>query len=455
MTDKTPQNKAETPATLARTTNTARDSEPKSRALPQADALKERFKAGSIPLQTDFADLIDLANMGRQVVGGAEGQSGPANGFTLSSEGRLELKPNAAKGISVEQDGVAIKLKTISGLTMDKDGVSVKPKADSGIELKDSTGISIKPGNGISVDKDGIAVKAEENKGLQVNNNGVSVKPGNGIAVNSSGVNVKLAKGASDNGGGGQGTDGFTSLGSAGGLVVSSNGLSVDAGKGIQIDPKGVSIKLAANSGLSADETNGLKIVPEQMFQKGMVMMFAGAEAEMPKGWALCDGNGGRPDLRDRFVLGSTGFTNVNKNNNKKVTGYDINKEFLAKTDNATPKINVTVNGYVLSTEQIPEHNHLGGMRSSRYYANDSYNVELTAAYGSKMTSGKIPDKGYPLASIKVLTEGHLFEGTQLYTSKTGGAKSHDHKASATQDAHNHSINVVPPYYILAFIIKL
>lgn len=112
---------------------------------------------------------------------------------------------------------MAIKLKTISGLTMDKDGISIKPKADSGIELKDSAGISLKPGNGISVDKDGITVKAEENKGLQVTNNGVSVKPGNGIAVNSSGVNVKLAKGAQNNGGGGQGTDGFTSIGSAGG----------------------------------------------------------------------------------------------------------------------------------------------------------------------------------------------------------------------------------------------
>ncbi|CAI2149420.1 Uncharacterised protein [Serratia entomophila] len=49
MTDKTPKKTAETPvntqATLADTTDTARDSEPKSRALPQADALKARFKA--------------------------------------------------------------------------------------------------------------------------------------------------------------------------------------------------------------------------------------------------------------------------------------------------------------------------------------------------------------------------------------------------------------------------
>lgn len=456
MTDKTPQNKADipvkTPTARAGTTDATRNSGPESRALPEAGALKDRFKAGSIPLQTDFADLIDLANMGRQAVGGAEGQTGPADGFTLSSIGRLELKPNTDKGISVDKDGVAVKVNTSNGLKMTSSGIAINDGL--GIEFS-STGqlnIKVKKDGGFSGGPGGAYVIPGE--GITTGSSGVGVKAGNGIAVTSSGVNVKLAKGANTNGGGGHGTDGATS-GSGGGLNLTANGLSVDAGDGMQINTRGVSIKLAANSGLSADEDNGLKIVSEQMFQKGMVMMFAGTEAEMPKGWALCDGNEGRPDLRDRFVLGSTGFTNVNKNNNKKVTGDDINKKFVASTDNATPKINVTVNGCVLSTEQIPAHNHLGGMRSSLYASNESYNVELTAEYGSKTTDGRTPDKGYPLASIRVLTKSHSFEGTQLYTSNTGGAKSHDHKASATQDAHNHSINVVPPYYILAFIIKL
>lgn len=423
MTDKTPKNKAgtpvNTPATLARTTDTAH------RALPQANALKARFKEGSIPLQTDFADLIDLANIGRQAVGGAEGQTGPANGFTLSSKGRLELKPNVDKGISVDQDGVAIKLQTISGLTMDKDGISVKPKADSGIELKDSAGISIKPGNGISVDKDGVAVKAEGNKGLQVNNNGVGVKTGNGIAVNSNGVNVKLAKGIQTNGGEGQGEDGTTS-GSAGGLNVNQNGFSVDPGDGIQINTRGVSLKLAENSGLSADEKNGLKIVPEQMFQKGMVMMFAGTEAGMPKGWALCDGNGGRPDLRDRFVMGSTGFTNVNKTNSKKVTGTDVDKTYMVSSNSKTTDVNVTVNSHKLTISEIPSHNH------------DIYTAGQEGGGGQCIYERNGSSPSYKTK----------------FSKSVGGNSAHSHGASVKQSTHNHSVNVVPPYYILAFIIK-
>ncbi|MGP8336088.1 hypothetical protein ACOS17_21270, partial [Serratia sp. CY43514] len=322
MTDKTPKNTAETAvntsAALAKTTDTAREGELKSRALPQADALKARFKAGSIPLQTDFADLIDLANIGRQAVGGAEGQTGPADGFTLSSEGLLELKHNAAKGISVDNNGVAVMVDESKGMQVSGSGIGIKLFPDWGLE-HDNKGIWVKVDNkGLKVDKNGVAIKVDANKGVQVSSSGISVIVGNGIAVNSSGVNVKLAKGANTNGGEGHGTDGATS-GSGGGLNLTANGLSVDAGNGIQINQQGVSLKLATNSGLSADETNGVKIMAGSgikisngavtidqgnVLPRGIITMFSGSQA--PEGWAFCNGSNGTPDLRDRFIKGSS-----------------------------------------------------------------------------------------------------------------------------------------------------
>ncbi len=37
----------------------------------------------------------------------------------------------------------------------------------------------------------------------------------------------------------------------------------------------------------------------------GIIAMWSGAIETIPEGWALCDGNNGTPDLRDRFIVGA------------------------------------------------------------------------------------------------------------------------------------------------------
>ena len=37
----------------------------------------------------------------------------------------------------------------------------------------------------------------------------------------------------------------------------------------------------------------------------GAILMWSGATNAIPDGWALCDGNNGRPDLRDRYIVGA------------------------------------------------------------------------------------------------------------------------------------------------------
>ena len=37
----------------------------------------------------------------------------------------------------------------------------------------------------------------------------------------------------------------------------------------------------------------------------GTIVMWAGPADEIPRGWAVCDGSGGTPDLRDRFIVGA------------------------------------------------------------------------------------------------------------------------------------------------------
>lgn len=38
---------------------------------------------------------------------------------------------------------------------------------------------------------------------------------------------------------------------------------------------------------------------------KNIICLWSGAVEKILAGWALCDGNNGTPDLRDRFIIGA------------------------------------------------------------------------------------------------------------------------------------------------------
>lgn len=46
-------------------------------------------------------------------------------------------------------------------------------------------------------------------------------------------------------------------------------------------------------------------------FTPGMMLLWSGTLADIPAGWALCDGNGGRPNLGMKFVQGALGEEHV------------------------------------------------------------------------------------------------------------------------------------------------
>ncbi len=67
---------------------------------------------------------------------------------------------------------------------------------------------------------------------------------------------------------------------------------------------------------------------------KGTIVMFNKDSADIPIGWAMCDGKNGTPDLRGRFVLGSNPLDNKNqlKTNSMNTTG-GIETKILDKTE--------------------------------------------------------------------------------------------------------------------------
>ncbi len=77
---------------------------------PTVEELEGKFGAGIIPRHEDFVDLISVADVGREAVGLARGQTGPIGpgpGLELNS-GRLRLKLKAGHGLTCDADGVVV-----------------------------------------------------------------------------------------------------------------------------------------------------------------------------------------------------------------------------------------------------------------------------------------------------------------------------------------------------------
>jgi microcystin-dependent protein len=129
------------------------------------------------------------------------------------------------------------------------------------------------------------------------------------------------------------------------------------------------------------------------MVPTGLISMWSGTVP--PAGWALCDGGGSppRPDLRSRFIV-----------------GYNPTDPDYATIGNIGGAKQVT-----LTALQMPPHNH-----SMSLYRNDSRGGDQanTAYLGND--TGAVP--------------------TTAVTDYTGGGEPHENR---------------PPYYTLAFIIKL
>ncbi|OCA55308.1 tail fiber protein [Photorhabdus namnaonensis] len=400
---------------------------------PSTDDLKSRFKEGSIPLQADYADLINIADIGRKATGQAPQQNGPGAGLKLDDNGTLNLKMgtianNGFSPLMLQDDILSVDLGSglinkdngISvgqgnGIVVNKDDIAVK--VDNGINV-DGKGVSVKAGNGISVGEKGVEVKAKDKGSISVDSDGIAVKcwDGGGIVVtDNTGLYLKLEGGNSSNAWSG-----------VSGLSLSTKGVKVKAGNGIKVDDKGVSID------------------PNKVLPRGMIVMFSGSS--IPEGWALCDGKNDTPNLIDRFILGGD-FSGVKGQSNTKVSGPKDGKSFSFDSDEATLNINGRTNERSLSIGQIPNHNHLSGI---------IIDTEIMAQHSYY----KIDSNKRAVASSNNTNNRYLYYSTGMTTSKGvvngNSPETHNHDIDVKNTGkHSHSNKITVPYYILAFIMKL
>lgn len=120
---------------------------------------------------------------------------------------------------------------------------------------------------------------------------------------------------------------------------------------------------------------------------RGMIAMWSGAINQIPTGWALCNGQNGTPDLRDRFIVGA-------------------GNEYYVGSKGGYKEVKLTVS-------QLPEHSHY---------------LPVTIDHWGRSFKG---ENGEPKT---------VCAGSYSTTLNTGSSHAHENR---------------PPYYALAFIMKL
>ncbi|MFQ5456441.1 MAG: hypothetical protein ACE5EA_09625, partial [Nitrospirota bacterium] len=147
-------------------------------------------------------------------------------------------------------------------------------------------------------------------------------------------------------------------------------------------------------------DINGLAIW-QSPIPSGVIVMWLGSITDIPEGWALCDGTNGTPDLRNRFIVGAGDAYGVGD------TGGSISHDHGGATGDHT-----------LTIDEMPPHRHTFGMHNW-----DEDGVVM-------------PDRS-----------GAAQRQASPATDPTGGGQPHNHPIASSDHR--------PPYYALAYIIKL
>lgn len=198
---------------------------------------------------------------------------------------------------------------------------------------------------------------------------------------------------------------------------------------------------------LPGNPTLALQAAPKQYVDSRMptggIIMWSGSIASIPSGWNLCDGTNGTPDLRDRFVVGagSTYAVGATGGATSGTTSSNGAHTHTGDTGSTT-----------LTSDQIPAHTHTGTTDTSGAHKHGITWTQYQQGTGTGRQYYTPFDAGGGTADNGVVSAG---DHTHTFTTdSTGGGQGHTHTISS-DGAHTHTVDTVPPYYALAYIMKL
>lgn len=211
--------------------------------------------------------------------------------------------------------------------------------------------------------------------------------------------------------------------------------------------PEGSVVELRLTAGSIGELASQLTtdILAATQLPRGIITMWSGATNAVPSGWALCDGNNDTPNLKDRFIVGAGQSYGVGN------TGGSITRTPSVWTNAAGTGIQVA--GTAINTSQMPWHTHSGSVGSDASI--QVQNSIQSSSAGEWLANDLFGSVGWSPSPIRKPLQAF---SASLSINGTGGNQPHYH--GVTDNGHAHTaaasaIDVRPPYYALAFIMKL
>ena len=137
---------------------------------------------------------------------------------------------------------------------------------------------------------------------------------------------------------------------------------------------------------------------------KGIIVMWHGDTIDIPEGWALCDGRNGTPNLSNRFIL-----------------GYAANGSNAINQTGGAEKVTIGI-------DQMPSHGHGGATETTT----------LPIKSGGENPLNEV--LAVHISRVSVAANVLAFQSHAHTINPEGGNQPHSN---------------MPPYYVLAFIMKL
>jgi microcystin-dependent protein len=179
----------------------------------------------------------------------------------------------------------------------------------------------------------------------------------------------------------------------------------------------------------------------------GTILMWHGDTANVPGGWALCDGQNGTPDLRDRFIVGAG-------------ANYPVSNTGGANTI-ALDESQIPAHAHNGRTTADGKHRHIIPLKTNDHGTELDWcspnnvwaNVQYFDRSGDPGTWSGVDHWGWTYD--RDLTQNWAANARPAPNAPTFGEGRHDHPIQTNNTGGNAAHENRPPFYALCFIMKL